>query len=83
VKLILLTLLKLIGSVAFAYIAYAALGLTLDRLSNLFEMGAGKRNAIETLLALLSPMTFGLLIFAALAIGFYLFIPKLFPRIWG
>ena len=82
-KSMLLTAFRLIFSVAFAYITYAALGLTLDKLSNLFGMGTGERNAIETLLALLSPMTFGLLIFAILTIGFYFLLPKLFPRMWG
>jgi VIT1/CCC1 family predicted Fe2+/Mn2+ transporter len=65
-------------SILVAYFAYALFGFVLDKLSELFERGTIIRNVIETLLAILAPTTFGLLVLVALVIVFYWLLPKWF-----
>ena len=78
-----LKILCLLTSAVLAYVVYGLLGFVLDKLSERFERGTGIRNIIETLLAILAPITFGLLVFALLVVVFYWLLPKWFPRLRG
>lgn len=76
-------LFRLVAAIACAYATYAVLRVLLDQLSDLFERGTVVRDISEMLLAILAPMTFGLLIMIVFAVTFYRLLPKWFPRVWG
>jgi hypothetical protein len=74
---------RLLMSVLLAYATYALVGLALDKLSELFERGTIIRNVIKTLLAILAPVAFGLLVLVVLVIVAYWLLPRWFPRLRG
>jgi Na+-driven multidrug efflux pump len=71
----------LVIAVLFAAIAYAVVGVFLDKLSGLFARGSVVHETAETLLAILAPMTFGFLILLVLVVSFYVLLPRWFPRL--
>ena len=77
-KSLLLPLARIVLSAFSALIVYFLLGFLLDKLSGLFNRGTFARDSIETALAFLAPVTFGLLAFVVLWVTFYWFLPKWF-----
>ena len=63
--------LHLFISIAFSCVVYELLGYVLDKLSEGFERGKNVRNIIETLLVILYPGAFGLLVFVLLVAASY------------
>ena len=68
--------LRIIVSVIFGYILFAAIAISLDRVSSASPIDSSLKNLVENLLALFAPITFGLLILISMMVGVYFSLPK-------
>lgn len=78
-----LRIVHLLASGVLAVAVYALLGFVLDKLSEQFERGTNIGDGIEALLAILAPITFGLIVLVVLVAIFYWLLPKWFPGLRG
>lgn len=81
-KSIVMNILRLILAMLFGYIVFVIVGITLDKMSDILRPYPEAKKDVEFMLAILSPTGYGILILVVLMAGFYIMLPKWFPRLF-